>query len=85
MPFQVDISSATFVIITTGVNDPARGLASTVMTASSFVSECNSSGNEMQATYGPESNNYKAGAYYSSGKVYLRSSSRYDGATLIVL
>lgn len=55
------------------------------MTASSFVSECNSSGNEMQATYGPESNNYKAGAYYSSGKVYLRSSSRYDGATLIVL
>lgn len=55
------------------------------LTASSFVSECNSSGNEMQATYGPESNNYKAGAYYSSEKVYLRSSSRYDGATLIVL
>lgn len=55
------------------------------MTASSFVSECSSGGNEMQATYGPESNNYKAGAYYSSGKVYLRSNSGYDGATFIVL
>lgn len=83
--FQIDLSSATFVILTIGVNDPARGLASTVMTASSFISECSNSGSEMQAVYGPEPGNYSASAYYSGGRVYLRSKSRYDLATLIVL
>lgn len=85
VPFQVDLSSATFVILTTSTKNPARGLASTVMTASSFVSECSSSSNEMQAAYGPESQNYKAGAYYSGGIVYLRSKSQYDSTKLIVL
>lgn len=85
VPFQVDLSSATFVVLTIGVNGPARGLASTVMTASSFVSECSSSSSEMQAIYGPEPQNYSAGVYYSGGKVYLRAKSKYDRATLIVL
>lgn len=85
VPFSVDLSSATLVVLTTCVNSKARGLASTVMTASSFISECSSSSNEMQAIYAPEASYYSAGAYYSSGKVYLRAKSMYDSTTLIVL
>lgn len=85
VPFSVDLVSTTLVILTTSVNSPARGLASTVMMVSSFVSECSSASNEMQANYGPEVNYYSAGAYYSNGKVYLRSKSKYDSATFIVL
>lgn len=85
VPFQVDISSATFVILTTSVNGNARGLASTVMTASSFVSECLSGDKSMQVVYASEQDNYTAYAYYSSGKVYLKSRSQYDSAVFIVL
>ena len=85
MPFTVDLSSATLVILTTSVSNPARGLASTVMTAASFVSKCFSNASAMQAAYGPESNNYMAYAYHSGGKVYLCSKSQYDSAVFTVL
>lgn len=85
VPFQVDLSSATLVILTTSVSDSVRGLASTVVTAESFVSECSSSGMAMEAVYGAEPNNYLARAYYSGGKVYLCSKSQYDKAVFIVL
>jgi hypothetical protein len=85
VPFPVDLSSATFVVLTTSVNGNARGLASTVMTASSFVSECLSGDKSMQVVYASEQDNYTAYAYYSSGKVYLKSRSQYDSAVFIVL
>lgn len=85
VPFQVNLSSATFVILSTSVSNTVRGLASTVMTAESFVSECSSSGSAMQAVYGAEPNNYLASAYYSGGKVYLNSKSQYDGTVFTVL
>lgn len=85
VPFQVDLSSATLVILTTSTSSSVRGLASTVMTAKSFVSECYSSGLAMEAVYGADPNNYTARAYYSGGKVYLCSKSQYDKAVFTVL
>lgn len=85
VPFQVDLASAILVILTTSVSGKSRGLSSTVMTASSFVSECQDSSNSMEAVYGHDVNNYNAHAYYSGGKVYLKSKSMYDSAVFIVL
>lgn len=39
----------------------------------------------MQVVYASEQDNYTAYAYYSSGKVYLKSRSQYDSAVFIVL
>lgn len=85
VPFQVNLASAILVILTTSVNGKSRGLSSTVMTAASFVSECPDSSSSMEAVYGHDVNNYNAYAYYSGGKVYLKSKSMYDSAVFIVL
>lgn len=83
--FTADISSATLVVLTTCEKKSRRGLASTVMIASSFASSCLDNGSAMLAVYAGEQNNYAAYAYYSGGKVYLKSMSGYDIATFIVL
>lgn len=83
--FQADLSSATLVVLTTCVSGTARGLGSTVMMASSFVSECSSADGPMQSVYGDEPANYASHAYCSGGNLYLKSKSQYDSAVFMVL
>lgn len=83
--FQADLSSATLAVLTTCVSGTARGLGSTVMEASSFVSQCASASSTMQSVYGADTTNYESQAFYSGGNLYLKSKSQYDSAVFIAL
>ena len=60
-----------------------RPIVSTVCLASQFTDACTSASQTMQATYATEPGNYKADAYWSGERLWMKCCGRYDRAVMI--
>lgn len=81
--FAVDLSGARVLALVSMAG--RRPIVSTVCLASQFTDACTSASQTMQATYASEPGNYKADAYWSGGRLWMKSSGQYDHSVMLRL
>lgn len=73
-----DLNKYKMISLTTATKGGNRPLASTVLPVDHFIAFCTSEDMCTQTSFALEPTNYQASAYYTSGKIYIKSRTNYD-------
>lgn len=79
--FAVDLSGARVLALVSMAG--RRPIVSTICLASQFMGSCTSASQTMQTTYAVEPDNYKADAYWSGGRLWMKCCGRLDRAVMV--
>ena len=79
--FAVDLSGARVLALVSMAD--RRPIVSTVCLASQFTVTCTSTLQTLQTTYAEEPDSYKADAYWSGGRLWMKCCGRLDRAVMV--